>query len=198
MAGFVTSIFNSISRGFVFAQITRFINPELLSSLIYFTILIFARFFDYSFLEDFSKYILVELVMMHANIGIAAAIFFSSSERNKKILLIIMGVSYSVSVIVMAFAFGAWWMAFVFVLIIYSRMITPLKDLKKVNWVGEMVLTMVRFGFYMLAGLLCMLLNEYAFGKEHALGMLVWGATYYMAIYLLRNKEAMIKAFFTD
>ncbi len=197
MAGFASSIFHSISRGYLFSKLTHFINPELLSALMYASIFLAygLGYLSYPYLENFSNYMIVEFLMIHSNVGIAGVLVFATDERSKKAIIIGVGSFYFLFMLSMAIGFGAWWTAFVFILILYSRMITPLVDPDKSNLKAEILITFGRFFIYMFSAIIGYGVAITFIGNDDTYAMITWGIIYYFSLFLLRNKLPLLRVF---
>lgn len=125
--------------------------------------------------------------MIHANVGIGGARMFATSERSKRKLILVVSGFYFLFVAGLAFGIGAWWMAFCFLLLTWTRLQEPFQTMKKSTILNEVVVTMARFIVYMAAGLICAGIGT-MMAVDDYFKMLAWGACYYLALFLLRKK----------
>ncbi|HNP18634.1 MAG TPA: hypothetical protein PKL31_09390 [Fulvivirga sp.] len=196
MASIVTSVIRSIGSGYILSGFTRYINPELLSSLMFLGVILASDNLSSEFIESFSNCIIIEFIMIHSSAGIAAISMMATSQKTKRNLLLLIGGFYFLFVIALALGFGAWWTAVVFVLIIYSRIRVPYDKNQTPSLIIEIMVTFARFAIYMLTAVLAAVL----IGGDDTFIMLLWGCIYYLTLFLLRNQINRLRSstFFTS
>ncbi len=193
MASFVQAILRNVSQGYLFSRVTHYVNPELLSSVMFFGILLASDYFSYEFIEGFSNYVIIEFLMIHSNVGMAVAIFFATTEAKKKLYTILTGSFYFLFILAMAFGMGAWWTALVFILLTYSRIVEPLKNHTKDHLIGEIVITFIRFAIYMLSAVAAFLIGDWLLEVDDTFSMMIWGGVYYLVLFFMRNVISGVK-----
>ncbi len=184
MASVVTSVIRSIGSGYVLSSISRYINPELLSSMMFLGVILASDHLSVEFLENFSNCIIIEFIMIHSSAGIAGVSMMATSQKTKRNILLLIGSFYFMFVIALALGFGAWWAAVVFVLIIYSRIMAPYDKNQTPSLIIEIIITFARFAIYMLTAVLAAVL----IGGDDTFIMLLWGCIYYLTLFLLRHQ----------
>lgn len=187
MAGFFNTIGHSLARGYVLSHVARYIHPELLSALLFLTALLGSAFLPFEVLESVSNCIIIEFLMIHANVGTVAAGIFAHSDRSKKRLTALTGGFYFLFVIALAVGMGAWWAAVCFILLLWTRFHEPHDKSDKKVLLNEVFVTMARFVLYMSMGIICAGIGT-AIGADDVFKMLAWGAAYYLLLFLLRKK----------
>ena len=118
MARLLTSIAISLGRGAVFTQLTRFVNPELLSAGVFASGLFASDLLGPETTKGVANGILIEFLMLHANVGIGVATLFSPTATARRAMVVMTGGFYFLFVIAMALGMGAWWMMFCFLLLL--------------------------------------------------------------------------------
>ncbi len=183
----VSSISNSLARGLLFTQITRYINPELLSSILFASALLGYDIIGPENAEAIGQGIIIEFLMLHANVGIAVARFAANSEQSKRTFVMLASAFYFLFVIGLAFGMSAWWMALCFILVTWSRLHEPHDEKAKSAIFREGIIGMARFGVYMITGFVVAGILTIV-EADDVFKMLAWGAVHFLALFLLRKK----------
>lgn len=191
MAHFFSSFSNSLARGLLFSQITRHINPELLSAGIFMFALFGSPWLDEGIAEDISNGIIIEFVMIHANVGIGGARMLATSEKSKRKLVLMTGIFYFMFVAGLALGIGAWWMMFCFLFLTWSRLQEPFQSIQKSTILNEVVVTMARFILYMVTGLVCAGIGT-LMDVDDYFKMLAWGTCYFLLLFVGRKKFKLL------
>ncbi len=191
MAHFITSISGSLAKGFLFTQATRYVNPELLSAGVFAFALFGSDLLGPGTTGAVANGIIVEFLMLHANVGIAVAAMAGSSVQRRRRLVMYVGGFYFLFVIGVTIGMGAWWMLVCFLLLLWSRMQEPATNAQK-PLSREIVISMIRFFIYMLMGGICAGILT-GLGADDELKMLTWGMCYFLVLFLLRNKIARLR-----
>lgn len=192
MAHFLTQVANSFGKGYFLSHATRIIHPELLSGLLFLGVFAGSPWLDWSFVESTSDGVIVEFLMIHANIGITGTQYATQNSKSaKKIMLLVSGF-YMLFVLAVSLALGNYWLALCFTYLTWNRIEEPTRAEVRPGMISEVFVTFARFAVYMLAAVVGAGIGTYL-GADDTFKMLGWGTTYYLAMFLLRNKMKWIR-----
>lgn len=188
---YFSNIAASMAKGLAFTHLARFVHPELLSSGMFAIALAGYGWLPGETTEAIGQGVLIEFLMLHANVGIAVASLATPSPRLRRTLILLVGGFYFLFVIGLTLGLGAWWMLIGFLLLLWSRISDTGPDIRK-PLVKEIFISMIRFFVYMLMGGICAGILT-ALDTSDDLKMLTWGTCYFLVLFLLRHKIARLR-----
>lgn len=188
---YFSTIAGNIAKGLAFTHLARVINPELLFSGMFAIALAGYGWLPAETTVAVGQGVLIEFMMLHANVGIAVASLATPSPRLRRAAILFVGGFYFLFVVGITVGLGAWWMLICFVLLLWSRISDSGTDNRK-PVVKEIFVSMIRFFVYMAMGGICAGILT-ALDTSDDLKMLTWGMCYFLALYLLRHKIARLR-----
>lgn len=193
MTSFLKLIISNPSKIFWLTPFGRFIDGDLFTGLMFLVVLVFSGWLNPEIVEGISNCIMLEFLIIHANVGMAVGGVVAKNERNKRLLILGIGSFYSLFVVAMAWALAAWWLALIFLSLTWSRFNQPLNDENKKGLMTEIFVTMIRFAIYMVAAVLAFGILALVGLEDEPLMMLLWGFVYYFTLFLVSKWFARLR-----
>ncbi len=193
MTSFLKLIISNPGKIFWLTPFGRFIDGDLFTGLMFLVVLLGSGFIDPEIVEGISNCIMIEFIIIHANVGMSVCGVVAKNERSKRLLILGIGSFYSLFVVAIAWGLAAWWLAIIFLSLTWSRFNQPVNNENKKGLMAEIIVTMIRFAIYMVGAVVAFGILALIGLDDETLMMLLWGFVYYFTLFLLRKWFARLR-----